>query len=107
MLPVGNSEQLMSVELRSIETPKVSVTGLVEGAALKIAAVFILGLGVFSSFQAVAQQSDSVAQAEFRLGIIERQSDLRGLKPERLREARILVNEAQLRTERLIPANDP
>jgi hypothetical protein len=65
-----------------------------------------MGLGVFSSFQTVTQQSESLAQAEYRLGIIENQTAARGLKLDDIREARILLNEAQLRTERLIAANE-
>ncbi len=75
-------------------------------AALKIAAALILGLGVLSSYQVFTEQSDSVAQAQWRLGIIEQQVELRSLKLEKTREARTLLNEAQLRTERLIAANE-
>lgn len=75
-------------------------------AALKIAAALVLGLGVLSSYQVFTEQSDSVAQAQWRLGIIEQQLELRSLKLDELREARILLDEAQFRTERLIAANE-
>lgn len=75
-------------------------------AALKIAAVLILGFGVFGSSQVLAEQSYSVERAEFRQGIINRQIESRGLKLEGVREARALLDEVQLRTERLIAANE-
>ena len=75
-------------------------------ATLKVAMALVLGFGVFGSFQALTGQAESVAQAEFRLGIIEHQIELRGLKLDSVREARIRLNEAQLRTERLIAANE-
>jgi len=75
-------------------------------AALKVAAALILGLGVFSSFQASAAQTVSLEQAEFRLGIIDGQVEARRKKLNDIREARVLLDEAQLRTERLIAANE-
>jgi len=75
-------------------------------AALKIAVAFILAFGVFSSFQAVTEQSELVAQSESRLAIIERQAGLRTLKLKDIREARVLLNAAKLRTERLLAANE-
>ena len=50
-------------------------------------------------------QSETVVEAEFRLGIIERQVDLRRQKLNEIREARTLLNQAQARTERLLVAN--
>ncbi|MCH8910519.1 MAG: hypothetical protein IH867_07245 [Chloroflexi bacterium] len=75
-------------------------------AALKVAAALILGFGVFGAAQTLTEQSDSVARAEFRLGIIERQVEVRNLKVISVREARDRLNAAQLRTERLIAANE-
>ena len=74
-------------------------------AALKVAATVILGLGVVSSFNTLTAQSETVVEAEFRLGIIERQVDLRRQKLNEIREARTLLNQAQARTERLLVAN--
>ncbi|MCI0851333.1 MAG: hypothetical protein J4O01_04670 [Chloroflexi bacterium] len=75
-------------------------------AALKVAAALVLGLGVLGLSQAITEQSDSVARAEYRLAILENQNASRSVELEKVREARILLDEARLRTERLIAAND-
>ena len=75
-------------------------------AALKVAAALVLGLGILGSYQAFTEQSVLVAQAEYRLGIIERQVELRSLKLDSTREARTLLDQARVRTERLLAANE-
>ncbi|MDP6667822.1 MAG: PilN domain-containing protein, partial [Dehalococcoidia bacterium] len=75
-------------------------------AALKLAVMFVLGFGLFGLYQAYTEQSDSVALAQRSHGILEQQVDLRGLQLEKTRKARIQLNEAKLKTERLIAANE-
>ena len=74
--------------------------------AFRVAVAVALGIGFFGSLQMLTGQSELVEQAEYRQGIIERQVDLRSLRLEDIREARALLNAAQLRTERLIAASE-
>ena len=75
-------------------------------AALKVAAALIMGIGVFGSIQASAAQTKSLDRAERRLELIDDQIVTRRQNLDNIRDARVLLDEAQVRTERLIAAND-
>jgi hypothetical protein len=75
-------------------------------AAMKVAAIIILGLGLFGGYQQVDSQSRSNANSEAVIGSLEQRVELRSLKLERTREAREALDTAKARTERLIAANE-
>jgi hypothetical protein len=65
----------------------------------------ILAFGVFTAFGLFTDQGDSSAAAQRTLGVLEQRIELRDLKIVKLRDARLVLNDAKLRTERLIAAN--
>jgi hypothetical protein len=75
------------------------------GAVLKIAVALILGFGVFTSYQEYTAQSESVAEAARSLEHLEIRTELRALKLEETKEARVLLEANKAKTERLIAAN--
>ncbi|MDG0866390.1 hypothetical protein [Candidatus Lucifugimonas marina] len=76
------------------------------GAVLKFAAVLILGFGVLSSYQAYTSQVSSVDSAKRTLDILQLQSDLRAVELVETRDARLQLEAAKAKTERLIAANE-
>ena len=75
-------------------------------AVLSVAASLILAFGIFTAFGLFTDQSESAAAAQRTLNILEQRVELRNLKIVELRDARVVLNDAKLRTERLIAAND-
>ena len=75
-------------------------------AVLNVAAAVILAFGVFTSFGLFTDQNESAATAQRTLGILEQRVELRSLKIVELRDARVVLNDAKLRTERLVAANE-
>jgi hypothetical protein len=75
-------------------------------AVLNVAAALILGFGVFTAFGLYTEQKESLVGAERTLHILEQRTDLRALKLVKVREARVELNSAKLKTERLIAANE-
>jgi hypothetical protein len=75
-------------------------------AVLNIAAALILSFGVFTSFGLFTAQNESLATSERMLGVLEKRIELRTQKLVNVREARMALNSAKLKTERLIAAND-
>jgi len=76
------------------------------GPILKIAAALILAFGVFSSYQLYSEQTKTVVEAQRYVEILELRHDLRAQKLEDTRGARLVLDAAKVRTERLIAAND-
>ena len=75
-------------------------------AVLNVAAAMILAFGVFMSFGTFTSQSESAAMAQRTMNILEQRVELRELKVIELRDARVVLNDAKLRTARLIAANE-
>lgn len=75
-------------------------------AMMKVAAVVILGMGLFGGYQQVDAQSRSNSNSETVVATLEQQVELRSLKLERTREAREALDNSKARTERLIAANE-
>ncbi len=76
------------------------------GAALKVAAALILGFGVFTSYQIYTTQTDSVEQTSRNVELLEIRTELRALKLDETRQARVLLDANKAKTERLIAANN-
>jgi hypothetical protein len=74
-------------------------------AVFSVAVAMILAFGVFTAFGLFTDQGDSSAAAQRTLGVLEQRIELRDLKIVKLRDARLVLNDAKLRTERLIAAN--
>ncbi len=75
-------------------------------AVLKIAVALILGFGIFTSYQVMTVQSDSLYQASRTVEVLEVRSDIRTQKLAETQSARLLFDSARQRTERLIAANE-
>ena len=75
-------------------------------ATLKIVAALILAFGVFSSYQVYTDQVGSVDSARRTVEMLQYQSDFRALQLVETRDARVQLEEAKAKTERLIAANE-
>lgn len=76
------------------------------GAVLKIAAVLILSFGVFTSYEIYTDQVSSADFAKRNVEMLQLQSDQRGLQLVETRNARVQLEAAKAKTERLIAANE-
>lgn len=76
------------------------------GAVLKIAAVLILGFGVFSTHQVYTDQVRSVELAQRNVQVLQNQSDFRAKQLVETRTARLQLESSKAKTERLIAANE-
>lgn len=75
-------------------------------AMLKVAVALILGFGIFSSYDVYTAQVDSIDQASRNVEILELRTDLRTQSLEETRSARLTLEAAKAKTERLIAANE-
>lgn len=75
-------------------------------ATLKVVAVLILAFGVFSSYQVYTDQVSSADSAKRNVEMLQIQSDLRALQLVETRDARLQLEDAKAKTERLIAANE-
>jgi hypothetical protein len=75
-------------------------------AILKVAAVLILGFGIFSSYEAYTVQTSSVHLAERTVEVLALRSEMRSEKLVQTGEARLLLDASKVKTERLIAANE-
>jgi hypothetical protein len=75
-------------------------------AMLKVAAALILGFGIFTSYEVYSGQVTSVEDASKNVEILELRTDLRNQSLEETRDARLMLEAAKAKTERLIAANE-
>lgn len=75
-------------------------------AVMKIAVALILGFGVFTSYQLQSDQAGDLEFAQRNVEILTLRTDLRTQSIEETRSARLVLEEAKAKTERLIEANE-
>jgi hypothetical protein len=75
-------------------------------AVMKVAVALVLGFGVFTSYQLQSDQAGDLEFAQRNVEILTLRTDLRTQSIEETRSARLVLEEAKAKTERLIAANE-